>query len=125
MATEGSHVRLKLPNAPRLAEAAVGAVEFISQRAGLDEAGQRSLAEATAAACRREMQQLTAPGLVCEVFVEDFADRVEVTLERPDPAPDRSLRPAKYPQLDDVEYSREGATARTRLVKYAPGARPR
>ncbi len=132
MGSEQSRVELKLGNDRRLVSAVGGAVEHVAQRVGFDAAQCRELVAAAEQACRDAFRLLSSNNAMLGVTVEDFPDRVEITLvhlvER-GPAAGGSVAeagPATPPPIgfarllgvDRVEHDIAGGASRTTLVKY-------
>lgn len=136
MTTEPNRVSLRFANDPRLLRGVAGAVEHFAQRAGLKEAAQRDLIEATQQACETTFPLLQATDELLLVAIEDFADRVEVTLEHHGEAlPTAGLETfagfggeggqpgdlsgiVLMSRVDRVLYDTQGDTSRMTLVKY-------
>jgi hypothetical protein len=132
--TEHSRVELTYPNDPWLQGVVNLAVVRFAQRAGLDEKAQAELAAATGQACADTFKLLTGADNELTVVVEDFADRVEVTLNhRGEALPSAGLETfaglgeggpedlsglALLSRVDRVLYETTDGTSRTILVKY-------
>lgn len=139
MTTEPNRVSIQLSIDSRLLRGVAGAVEHFAQRAGLDEAACRNLVEAAEQACETTFL-LLAQGQDLLILIEDFPDRVEVTLEHRgealpsagldtfagfggegEPAGDLSGL-ALMSRVDRVLYDTRDGTSRMTLVKYTSGA---
>ena len=122
--------------------AAVGAVvAYSAQRAGLTTESQEGLSAATVDACRETFPLISGPHAnhsVLKVIVEDFHDRVEVTIEHTGEAlPTAGLdtfcgsageRGAagisgslQDTRVDRVQYEAREGKSRMRLIKYCGG----
>jgi anti-sigma regulatory factor (Ser/Thr protein kinase) len=114
-------IELKLPNDPRALSAVAGAVEHMAQRAGFLTPQQKELAVATEAACQAVFRRLHEPEATLMVIVEEYADRVEVTLEHTGDAPsaDGNCRDL-LARMDRVDYRTANGLSRWTLIKYAP-----
>ncbi len=139
MTSERSRVELEFPNDPWLLQVVSVAVVRSAQRAGLDEAAQADLAAATEQACADTFKLLPESDNQLTVVVEDFADRVEVTLMHHGEAlPSAGLETFAglgegesadlsglmlLSRVDRVQYETADGTSRTILVKYT-NARP-
>ncbi len=117
MSTENSQVHIKLPNAPELVGAVVGAAEHLAQRVGFDAAAQADLCRLAEQACRNEVAALPAEDSTLDVTLEDFPDRVELTFEHETRAPVATA--ADYPLADRVEAEIRGGVSHLKLTKYA------
>ena len=128
-----SHTELTLCDDPRLFAALGSIVRHVAERAGFADAQQ--LADATVYACRRAFGLLDGRDFSLRLVVEDFADRIEVTLEHSgEPvsvmSPDsfaagiREGQPGKpggaipLKQVDRVLYETRNGSSRLTLVKY-------
>jgi len=136
MAAESSRVELRLSNDPLLLGAVAGAVEHFAQRAGLDTAGQTDLIAAAEEACRDTFKLLPGNAAMLGVIVQDFPDRVEITIEHQGEAlptagldtfallgaegaaPGELTGLALLARVDRVQYQTEGGTSRMTLIKY-------
>ena len=144
MAVEASRVVLKLPNDPRLVAAAAAAVEHFAERVGFDAPAQADLAAAVEEACCETLPLLPNSDATLDVTVEEFPDRLEVTLQHQGQAvPTAGLDTFAIPgaeaagagglsglgllsRVDRVQYNTQGGTSRMTLVKYVrahPGRR--
>lgn len=124
MSTEHSRVQIKLPNAPELVGAVVGAADHLAQRAGFDEAARSALLHLAEQAALDQVAELPGNDAALEVTLEDFADRVELTFEHAvsKGAGTGAAKPASdYPQADRVEAEIRGGTSHLKLTKYAHG----
>jgi len=137
---KNNRVELRLPDDPRLLRAVSGAIEHFSRRVGLDAEGQQDLVAAAEEACRNTFKLLQEDdGLLC-VAVQDFSDRIEVTLEhKGEPLPSAGLETfagfggdggeggdlsglALISRVDRILYDTEGEISRMTLVKYVTPA---
>ena len=103
--------------------AAVGSVvEHTANRAGLPEDAQRQLAHAAEQVCRESFPLLNGRDRLIKCAVEDFDDRIEVTLDY-----SGVLRPATAEQLtetvDRIVRETRGGRSRVTLVKYLRGTK--
>lgn len=137
MTVESNRVEMKLPNDPAALPAMSAAVVHLAQRAGLDDAGQQDLAAAAEEACRNTFRLLHGEGARLSVVVQDFPDRVEVTVEHTGEAlPSAGLETfagfgsadgdlsglALLARVDRVLYNTEAGISRMTLVKYLASA---
>ena len=124
MADDPGRVVLKLSNHPRLVAGVAGAVGHVAARAGCDARALADLVAAAEEACRNAFSLLAAADAQLGVTIEDFPDRVEVTLEHEgQPAPGAAgpggLSSAKLlARVDRVQYDTQGAVSRMTLIKY-------
>ncbi len=123
MSTEDSRVRIKLPNAPELVGAVVGAAGHLARRAGFDAAAHSALLDLTEQACRDQVAALPREDSTLDVTLEDFSDRVELTFEHEtansaDSAGKPKQEPA-YPHADKVETAVSGNLSHLKLTKFA------
>jgi len=139
VASEHSRVELNVSNDPRLIRAVGGAVEHVAQRIGFNEGECRDLVAAAEQACRDTLQLLFANNATLGVTVEDFPDRVEITLlHQVERGRDASARQgAKATAADErrdqnllswvdrVEQHTSGGTSRMTLVRYLHPRRAR
>jgi anti-sigma regulatory factor (Ser/Thr protein kinase) len=121
---ESGRVVLKLSNDPRLVASVAGAVGHIAERAGFDTGAQADLVAAAEEALRQTFPLLANAGALLGVTVEDFPDRVEVTLEHrghPLPASQQTgglTGPKLLARVDRVQYDTQGGVSRMTLIKY-------
>ncbi|HTV60252.1 MAG TPA: hypothetical protein VMJ93_15375 [Verrucomicrobiae bacterium] len=141
MSVETSRAELTVPKDKRLFGALAAVIFHAGQRTGLDEAAQGALSEAAMQACDQALE--LAVGEAGEepkvnVTVENFDDRVEVTVEHhgaADPAAGldtfvaggegKSASALQGTGVDRVQYEARDGWSRTRLIKYAAGKAPR
>ncbi len=134
--SEYCRVELRLPNDPRATSAVSGAVEHLAERAGFGTAQQKQVAAAAEAACRAAFRRLGDHDSTVGVTVEEFEDRIEVTVEHSgDIAPAVGLEEivsaassregadqGVLARMDRVQYQTTGGVSRMILIKYARGA---
>jgi len=144
MSAESSRAELNLPNDPRLFGAVVAVISHAGQRIGLSAPIQAALSDAAVRASEQALELATPePGDESRVHltVEDFDDRVEVTIAHhgaADPAAglDSFLAGAsggaekvgaalKGTGVDRVQYEAKEGWSRTKLIKYVEGKAPR
>ena len=133
MTTEHARVELSFSDDPWLLRGVSGAVAHVARRAGLDEEAQQSLIAATEQACLDTFKLLSSNHDLLHVLIEDFADRIEVTLEHHGEAlPSAGLETfvgfedqagdlsglMLLARVDRVLYDTESGTSRMTLVKY-------
>ena len=141
MASEPARVFLKLSNDPRLVAGVGAAVAHVAEEAGFDARSQADLVAATEEACRETLPLLADANARLCVYIECFADRIEVTLEHPGQArPIAGLDSFAFPRAQEVNarglsglallarvdrilYNACGGISRMTLVKYL-GMRP-
>lgn len=83
MNAEHTRTELKLSRDERLLAGVRGAVEHVANRRGLTVEERVDLGVAAAQACRAAMVQLNETGSLCDVIIDDYEDRVEVSVESP------------------------------------------
>ncbi|MHB8484145.1 MAG: hypothetical protein ACYDCM_00240 [Candidatus Acidiferrales bacterium] len=74
---------MKLGRDERLLAGVRGAVEHVANRHGLTAEERVDLGVAAGQACRAAMVQLNETGSLCNVIIDDYEDRVEVSVESP------------------------------------------
>jgi len=141
MTTDQTRTELSLQNDPRLMAAVSAIVSHSAQRIGLPAEAQEGLAAAVMNACRETFPLLgdqdgTNPSL--KVIVEDFPDRVEVTIEHAGEAqPTAGLdtfcagggddgttgisNSLQDTRVDRVQYESHDGRSRMKLIKYCGG----
>lgn len=80
---EYTRTELKLSRDERLLAGVRGAVEHVANRHGLTVEARVDLGVAAAQACRAATVQLNQTGSLCDVIIDDYEDRVEVSVESP------------------------------------------
>ena len=141
MATEHNRIEVQMQNHRWLFYGLAGAVDHFAERAGLSEAGRRDLVEAVDQACGNTFPLLAGEDDSLRITIEDFIDRLEVTLEyHGEPLPAAGLETfaalgdeegapgdltglALMARVDRVLYDTQGNTSRMTLVKNSPPAR--
>ena len=134
MANDPGRVVLRLSNDLRLIAGVAAAVGHIAERAGCDARAQAELVAAAEEACRDTLPLLTDAEAPLEVIIEDFPDRVEVTLEHQGQLlPAAGLETFVVPgvvgpgglsglkllaHVDRVQYDTHAGTSRFTLIKY-------
>lgn len=141
MTTEPARTELVLHNDPRLIAAVAATVVHAAQRAGLSTELQEGLASAAADACRETFTLIPDQRnnhSALRVIVEDFHDRVEVTLEHSgeaspsagldtfvaggnDSASTKISQSLQDTRVDRVQYESHQGKSRMRLIKYCGG----
>ena len=96
MNTEHTRTELKLGRDERLLAGVQGAVEHVANRHGLTVEERVDLGVAAGQACRAAMVRLDETGSLCDVIIDDYEDRVEVSIESP-----------RHPQSAKINSSRE------------------
>ncbi|HEV2616089.1 MAG TPA: hypothetical protein VGU63_05710 [Candidatus Acidoferrales bacterium] len=123
---------MKLSRDERLLAGVRGAVEHIANRHGLTNEERIDLGVAADQSCRRALVQLGESDPLCSVTIDDFEDRVELSVEgprRPEAAgagPPENLLAVTTEErdreikrrVDRVNYETSNGRARTILVKY-------
>lgn len=140
MSAETSRAELTVPNDRRLFGALTAVIFRAGQRTGLEEAAQGALSDAATQACEQALELAVAEAgeePKVHVTVENFDDRVEVTIEHhgaADPAAGLDTFVAgggkvgnalQGTGVDRVQYEAKDGWSRTRLIKYAAGKAPR
>jgi len=143
MNAETARAELIVPVEPRMLGAVTAVVNHAAERAGLLERAQKELAQAAVEACEHALE-LAAEDKREEprvhVIVENFNDRIEITLEHHGPAdpvagldsfvaggnPGREgvSKALQATGVDRVQYEAKDGLSRTRLVKYVDGKAP-
>ena len=117
-------------------------MRHLAERAGLANGVSEQFADAAMQACRSAFHFLGGRDPSLRFIIEDFADRIEVTLEHsgePVPVegldsfatgmrkdePDKFDGPSLLKHVDRVLYETRNGSSRLTLVKYIPGATPR
>jgi len=135
VAREIGRIELKLDRDARLTAGVTAAVIHVAESAGLGADAQADLVAAAEDACGEAFRLLTAAGARLAVTIEEFTDRIEVTLEyrvqpaqvgretsglpRTEPAqPVGSTGRGLLGRVDNVLSNTQGGTSRTTLVKY-------
>ncbi|HLJ41365.1 MAG TPA: hypothetical protein VKT50_07735 [Candidatus Acidoferrales bacterium] len=83
MNAEHTRTELKFSRDERLLAGVRGAVEHVANRHGLTTEERVDLGVAAGQACRAAMVQLDENGSLCDVIIDDYEDRVEVSVESP------------------------------------------
>jgi hypothetical protein len=139
---EPNRLVLRLSRDLRLLAGVAGALAHIAERAGYDAGARADMAAAAEEVCRDTFPLLTESDPRLSVIIEDFADRIEVTLEHNGQAiPTAGLESFAFPaaeqtgrssglgllaRVDRVTYDSKSGTSRMTLVKYLraqPGRR--
>lgn len=136
MAVEHSRTEVILVDDPRLLAAVGSIVEHVGERVGLPAAEQKALASAAEEACRAAFPLVGNHDAKLKVIIQDFPDRVEVTLEHGgEPVPAVGLHTfaaqgaeqagagkasgsALMKKVDRVFYETKDGRSRMTLVKY-------
>ncbi len=132
MTADVGRIELKLSSDPRLVAGVGGAIGHVAERVGCDPGAQANLVAAAEEACRDTFPLLGSAGAQLGVTIEDFPDRVEVTLEYrgpPGPAPESSAAlEADAPagrsghkllaHVDRLRCGTQGGVSHMTLVKY-------
>ena len=87
---EHTRTELKFSKDERLLAGVRGAVEHVASRHALTVEERVDLGVAAEQACRAALVQLDETGSLCDVIIDDYEDRVEVSVESP-----RQPKPAK------------------------------
>lgn len=132
MSVETSRAELTLPNDPRMFGAIAVIIGHAGDRTGLTESEQKALSEAAVHACEQALQLAAGEDPKVHVIVENFDDRVEVTVEHhgaADPAAGldtfvagaagRVGQDLQSTGVDRVQYESKDGVSLTRLIKYA------
>jgi hypothetical protein len=138
-----SRIEVSLNNDPRLLAALGAIVSHSARRAGLAESAQERFTEAALNACRETFPLLdsgTDRNGMLRVVLQDFNDRVEMTIEHSgEPLPTAGLDTfcaqlgnsaqsglsgdLQVQKVDRVQYETREGVSRVILIKYS-GARP-
>lgn len=100
MNAEYTRTELKFSRDERLLAGVRGAVEHVANRHGLTVEERVDLGVAAAQACRAATVQLNETGSLCDVIIDDYEDRVEVSVESP-----------RHPKLARIKSSRDSLAA--------------
>jgi hypothetical protein len=129
---DSARIELHLSDDERLLGAVGSAGAFIAGRAGLASDAQAAMAAAAEEACRATFPALRCENAKLDVVVEQFSDRIEVTLTYRQTRPGESFSesgsarnalgagPDKIELLskvDRVQHTTEGGISKTTLVK--------
>ncbi|HKV28657.1 MAG TPA: hypothetical protein VJN90_10340 [Candidatus Acidoferrales bacterium] len=123
---------MKFSQDERLLAGVRGAVEHIASRHGLTDEERVNLGVATDQSCRKALLQAGESSALCSVTIDDFEDRVELSVEGPRgsqgarPGPLESLVTVTADErekeikrrVDRVDFDSSNGRARTILVKY-------
>jgi hypothetical protein len=133
-------VELRFPPEPLLLGGVAGAAEHFGQRMRLEPAAVNALTQAAERACQSTFGLLTGDLALLRVVIEEFADRVEITIEHQgealpsagldtfldavadEGASDEVSGMLLMSLVDRVQYETVAGTQRTTLIKYAPSA---
>jgi hypothetical protein len=136
MTTDHHHTELTLQDDPRLLAGVGALVSHLSQIAGLSDQAQEGLAAAVVDACRETFPLVNGEGEhdgALRMIVEDFADRVEVSIEHSGEAlPSAGLdsfcggegaaagisNSLQDTRVDRVQYETRNGLSRMTLIKY-------
>ncbi|MGA8142372.1 MAG: hypothetical protein WB987_00595 [Candidatus Acidiferrales bacterium] len=141
MTTDPARTELKVQNDPRLLIAVGAIVSHSAHRAGLPREAQQAFAEAAVDACRETFPLLGNDGSDnrdLRMVVEDFPDRVQVTIEHSGEAtPTAGLdsfvgglkegvaagisHSLQDTRVDRVQYDTHEGRSRMTLIKYRDG----
>ncbi|MGH9714401.1 MAG: hypothetical protein ACRD5M_13975 [Candidatus Acidiferrales bacterium] len=140
MTIDPTHTELSLHNDPRLLAAVSAIVSHSAQRVGLTAEAQEGLAAAVIDACRETFPLLgdsDESHSALKVIVEDFQDRIEVTIEHAGEAlPTAGLdsfcgggegiaagisNSLQDTRVDRVQYEAQNGRSRMKLIKYCGG----
>jgi anti-sigma regulatory factor (Ser/Thr protein kinase) len=143
VAVEHTRTEVVVVEDPRLLAAVGGIVEHVGERVGLPTAEQKALAAATEEACRATFPLAGNHDLKLKVIIQDFPDRIEVTLEHGgEPVPTAGLHTlsataaeqagagkasgsALMAKVDRVLFETKDGRSRMTLVKYIAATTPR
>ena len=129
---EHSRVEIKLSD-ERFLGGVSAAVQRSAQRVGFDATAQEELIATVEDVCRDTFPLLTAEDSFLEVSIEDFADRMEISVaHRGESKPTAGLDSFAgaegaigtdglwlLARVDRVQYQTEGGVSRMTLIKYA------
>ncbi len=120
--SEHARTELVLSDDLRLVAAVGSIVEHAASRVGLPEGAQRQFARAAEQACRDTFPLLNGRDRLLKCAVEDFDDRLEVTLDYSGEPRSSADKPLMQP-VDRVLCETRGGRSRIILVKYLRGAK--
>lgn len=118
-----ARIACTLHNDPRLIAGVAALIAHVARRAGFSERAEADLSTASMEACRETFLQLAShagPPASITMAIEDFSDRVEVTIES-----SAKALPLKGELVDRVECETHDGRCRVTLVKYGNAAKPR
>ncbi len=121
MATEHSRTELILENDSRLIRGVASVVVHVGERLGMPPEPLKELTEAAEKTCLKSFPLIGNHNATLKVIVQDFPDRVEVTVEYPGliSAPTASSVTTGT-RVDRVVHQSNGKRTRTVLVKFLP-----
>jgi hypothetical protein len=143
VAVEHSRTEVVVVDDPRLLAAVDGIVEHVGERVGLPLTELRALAAATDEACRATFPLTGNHDVKLKVIIQDFPDRIEVTLEHgggPVAAPGfhayaaraaeqagvgKASGSALMAKVDRVLFETRDGRSRMTLVKYLGSCAPK
>jgi len=129
---DSARIELHLSDDERLLGAVGSAGAFIAGRAGLESDAQAAMAVAAEEACRATFPLLRCENAKLDVTVEQFSDRIEVTLTYHETRQGESLAEREFARnalgagvdkikllskIDKVRHRTEGGISKTTLVK--------
>lgn len=121
MASEHSRTELILENDSRLTRGVGSIVEHVGQRLGMPPEPLKDLKDAAEKACLASFPLIGNHNAPLKVTIQDFPDRVEVTLEFPGllsaPVANSVVAGA---HVDRVQHQTNGGHTRTTLIKFMP-----
>lgn len=138
MARDLTRAEFRFPPDAQFVLGVAAAAEHFAQRVHLDEAAAQALMRATQEACQSTFKLLTGDSATLGVVIEEFADRIEVSIQHQgealptagldtfldavaeDAAPDEISGIMLMTLVDGVQYQTEGGVQRMTLVKYIP-----
>jgi hypothetical protein len=143
VSTDQARTELKVHDDPRLLAAVGAIVSHSAHRAGLPQEAQKGLAEAAIDACRETFPLLAnqnSANRELQIVVEDFPDRVQVTIEHsgealPTAGLDSFVGGSKEgvaegisnslqdTRVDRVQYETHEGRSRMTIIKYRGGHR--
>ncbi|MBI1750906.1 MAG: hypothetical protein HY234_11480 [Acidobacteria bacterium] len=141
MSKELTRAEFRFSPDARFVPGVVAAAEHFGQRVHLDDAAVQALMRATQEACQSTFKLLSGDSATLGVVVEEFADRVEITIEHQgealptagldtfldavaeQAAPDELSGIMLMTMVDRVQYQTQAGIQRMTLVKYAPSAK--
>lgn len=125
MSAEHKQTEMKLGRDERLLAGVRGAVEHVANRHGLTAEERVDLGVAAEQACRAALIQQDEPGSLCDVIIDDYEDRVEVSVESPrHPKSAKinsslgSLAAVPIERVDRIDRDTNDGRERIVLVKY-------
>jgi hypothetical protein len=124
VSTDSKHIEIKLDADLRFAAAAAAGARYLGETSGLSPEAARNLQSATLFACEEAFAHLDAIDCELEVILNQFPDRIEVTIVHQGNAPSVGLHTllgagaSSMQGVDRVQYEQKTGDSVTRLTKF-------